>query len=789
MVNFGNKLVALEHKPWSDFYLDYARLKDILESIPDEEQVRRQHILELDNKSIEEQGTATQLDGSFEFIHVLNREVEKILLFFLQEQGEIAASLAGCRRKHLGLISSSTSSAVSQDSTSLMISNNIAAPFNEDLDSLQTLYHEIALHLLHLIQYVDLNVTGIRKILKKHDKQLPNQQLAPIYLGRRGKPSILLQPLLADNDDSLNGLVLVLETSLRELKVTQQGDLPIPPPAPPVEGNPVTSTGRHFRRPSAPLLADFSVASLLESSSPRRLNLQYHSVKQTNHKSMVQLNRENPYANLPTDAIVLQIRAARSRLQQTSDFVQFLAASLMMSSEVSLMGEEEEEDDTTDEKAGQTKPSEFSNLLNLLSTFLYMTNYYIVAPSSGTYAVKLGGSAALSGIIIGMTPVAALVSTVLYSWWTSYSYKAALIFASSCSLIGNVLYATGLPYNSLALVMLGRLLNGFGSARSINRRYIADTFSRSQRTAASAAFVTAGALGMAAGPAVASLLHLTVSDSSLNLYWQVENSVGWFMAVAWAVYLVCLIMYFSDPHKKVHLASPKSELGEKKPLLTNGESDNNRLRDSGGMQQQDNPMWRNIPVMTTFWLYFVLKLVLECLLSSTSTLTLFYFGWRGDISGVYMAALGLLMLPANFVVAYFSKSYFDRELIMGLQVTMLLGCLIILQYSDNYSIAQYIVGSVIIFVSTNALEGPNMSLLSKTIPKSWAKGIFNIGLLATEAGTLGRAVGDVLLTACGEEGLQYLLNRSMGTMSLLSFVTLLVSYMVYDHLEPLDNDD
>jgi hypothetical protein len=248
-------------------------------------------------------------------------------------------------------------------------------------------------------------------------------------------------------------------------------------------------------------------------------------------------------------------------------------------------------------------------------------------------------------------------------------------------------------------------------------------------------------------------------------------------------------MYFSDPHKKVHLASPKSESGEKKPLLTNGESDNNRLRDSGGMQQQDNPMWRNIPVMTTFWLYFVLKLVLECLLSSTSTLTLFYFGWRGDISGVYMAALGLLMLPANFVVAYFSKSYFDRELIMGLQVTMLLGCLIILQYSYNYSIAQYIVGSVIIFVSTNALEGPNMSLLSKTIPKSWAKGIFNIGLLATEAGTLGRAVGDVLLTACGEEGLQYLLNRSMGTMSLLSFVTLLVSYMVYDHLEPLDNDD
>ena len=47
--------------------------------------------------------------------------------------------------------------------------------------------------------------------------------------------------------------------------------------------------------------------------------------------------------------------------------------------------------------------------------------------------------------------------------------------------------------------MIGRFFNGFGSARSINRRFIADTFSRSERTAASAAFVTAGALGMAVG--------------------------------------------------------------------------------------------------------------------------------------------------------------------------------------------------------------------------------------------------------------------------------------------------
>jgi hypothetical protein len=45
--------------------------------------------------------------------------------------------------------------------------------------------------------------------------------------------------------------------------------------------------------------------------------------------------------------------------------------------------------------------------------------------------------------------------------------------------------------------------------------------------------------------------------------------------------------------------------------------------------------------------YFVLKLVLEMLLSSTSTVTKFYFGWDSRRSGLFMASVALLMFPAN----------------------------------------------------------------------------------------------------------------------------------------------
>ena len=179
----------------------------------------------------------------------------------------------------------------------------------------------------------------------------------------------------------------------------------------------------------------------------------------------------------------------------------------------------------------------------------------------------------------------------------------------------------------------------------------------------------------------------------------------------------------------------------------------------------------------------------------------FYFGWSAKLIGLYLAILGLFLLPANLLVVYLSVSYNDRELVLALQVCMLIGCVAVLDfpalwnqdYDDNnssYSIPQYVLASLVLFVSASALEGPNMSLLSKTIPKSWSEGFFNVGLLATEAGTLGRAVADVLLTAFGADGrMEYVLNRIFGTMASVSLASIAFSYHYYAYLIPNDHDD
>lgn len=401
----------------------------------------------------------------------------------------------------------------------------------------------------------------------------------------------------------------------------------------------------------------------------------------------------------------------------------------------------------------------------------------------------------MAGIAIGMTPNAALVATVLYGWWSNHSYKSALIFAATCSLLGNVAYAMALPYNSTSLIMIGRALNGFGSARSINRRFIADTFSKRDRTSAAAAFVTAGALGMACGPALAAILS-GLSYPLDGKLWSLESAPGYIMIIPWAVYLIATIVFFEEPDRShMFVETPKKPSSIN---LANGNGENTYLladNQSASGELEPPPkkvtFLSNIPVMTTLWVYFILKLVLECLMSSCPTMTSHYFGWSSRESGCFLAFLGLLMFPANMVVARLSHRFEDRELIRASLGAISLSILGFAGYIPGikYSMFQYMPFGVCIFISTNALEGPNMSLLSKSIPSSWAKGIFNTGFLATEAGTLARSVGDVWITLAERDmGVEGILDLIFVPLLVLCGASLLLVHRNYDRMIEEDDD-
>ncbi|RYH30903.1 hypothetical protein EON65_03910 [archaeon] len=92
-------------------------------------------------------------------------------------------------------------------------------------------------------------------------------------------------------------------------------------------------------------------------------------------------------------------------------------------------------------------------------------------------------------------------------------------------------------------------------------------------------------------------------------------------------------------------------------------------------------------------------------------------------------------------------------------------------------------GTALIFTSLNALEGVIMSLLAKIISPELAQGTFNSGLLATEAGTFGRVVGDMLITMWGEQSQAgVLVNELFLPLGACLLGTVALVYQCYDRL-------
>ena len=309
-MHFGRKLTSLRHGPWIPYYLDYDRLKGVLEQgqeqggeggegggsskdnkDKDNDDIEKERALVSTAKSTtagqhHRRGssggggsTGSASSGgdiasaaaisnkvSQEFLNYLNMEVEKISLFFLQELGRVAHRLAQIRQEQFQLyyqvqqhkqlalqqqrkqrqqqVSAMTTTATTMETanpaivvpttahgievhhaksmtaaTSSSSSTAIVSKQQQQLqqqrqfllDACHALYDKYraeGLHILRLIRYVDINCTGVRKILKKHDKLFTSSGsrgrdragggLSKTFFGKIRHSNKLLQPLLAD---------------------------------------------------------------------------------------------------------------------------------------------------------------------------------------------------------------------------------------------------------------------------------------------------------------------------------------------------------------------------------------------------------------------------------------------------------------------------------------------------------------------------------------------------------------------------------------------------------------
>ncbi|XLR24429.1 hypothetical protein HN51_070951, partial [Arachis hypogaea] len=213
---------------------------------------------------------------------------------------------------------------------------------------------------------------------------------------------------------------------------------------------------------------------------------------------------------------------------------------------------------------------------------------------------------------------------------------------------------------------------------------------------ASAAFVSASALGMACGPALAGILQTDFKIYKLTFN---QNTLpGWVMGVAWLIYLISLWITFKEPshepvenenhvnnHQLNDEVNDALEQGLKQPLLItlNDKGDEEADQDYDDSEEASEesrlpatsirsayrlltPSVKICAQLTVsrrvqLLIYFMVKYVMEILLSESSVITTYYFNWSTSRVALFLACLRLTVLPVNVVVgSYISNMFEDR---------------------------------------------------------------------------------------------------------------------------------
>uniref|UniRef100_A0A1J3DUZ4 SPX domain-containing membrane protein n=1 Tax=Noccaea caerulescens TaxID=107243 RepID=A0A1J3DUZ4_NOCCA len=701
MVAFGKKLKERSIQEWQRYYINYKLMKKKV----------NQYGRQLEGGNLERRHVLK------DFSRMLDNQIEKVALFMLEQQGLLASRLQFLRQSH---------DALQEEPQISQISN-----LKED-------YRAVGQDLLKLLHFVEMNATGIRKILKKFDKRFGYRFTNYYVKTRANHPYSELQQVF--RHVGLGAVVGAVSRNLHELQNNQGSYLSI------------------YDQPALPL----------------------------------------------QDPVVDSIRAAVDRLTHSTNFLNFMAQHAFIMQEELPSPQDEEESVEQDGRYHF-----MSLLLNLVNTFLYMVNTYIIVPTADDYSMSLGAAATVCGVVIGAMAVAQLFSSVYFSAWSNKSYFKPLVFSSIVLFIGNLLYALAFDFNSIAVLLIGRLFCGLGSARAVNRRYISDCVPLKIRMQASAGFVSASALGMACGPALAGLLQTRFEIYQLTF--NQDTLPGWVMAVAWLLYLVWLAISFREPAREpeeIHNASEESnnsgeavqevnlEKGIKEPLLiTSEEIEEEEVEDEEESEEasEDSRKPANSivaayrlltpSVKVQLLIYFMLKYAMEILLSESSVVTTYYFGWSTSSVAIFLACLGLTVLPVNIVIgSYISNMFEDRQILLVSEIMVCVGILLSFHVVVPYTVPQYVCSGLIMFVSAEVLEGVNLSLLSRVMSTRLSRGTYNGGLLSTEAGTIARVIADVTITVAGYFRRSMLLNATLLPSLVICVLSIVATCFTYNSL-------
>ncbi|KAK9838252.1 hypothetical protein WJX81_000293 [Elliptochloris bilobata] len=724
MVNFGMRLAREKWAPWAGEYIDYDLLKRKIQEI-------------LDARA--EGGHRLAAEGALKdvFIGLFDEEVEKVLQFFAGKAKELEAAVASVE-------------AATRDALASPLSTQVQLKqLDTALRKLMAPAHDIT----HLLGFISLNLAAVRKILKKYGKSVEASHAAHAgYLSLRIEHPhdaawSMMQGTLIRNERAQD-----LDTMQRHESLVALG------------GRTKAAYEQLHQRRDALLTAEPALVPAANGAAAadgrergQALRRSCSSFKYTPKFAVVEDVAE-PVEEMA--AVLEAMAAARTLAQRNASFVR--AQPTWTEKQAGIF-----EPPPTDEEAVATP---LGLMLNCVNSGLYMANYNLVIPTVTKLCEHIGVSNSAVGIIIGCCDIATIPGTLGYSIWTGYSFKAPLLASAVACLVGNLAYSLSWDARALWLLVLARLMTGLGSARAVNRSYIALFVPRAERTSASALFVSLSAIGMALGPLLALPLSRFPELTAFGLTFNKLTMGGWTMNVAWLIFLLVAGFLFEEPKRSEMPPLPNmdaidqpllaAEAGDPIKAAPDNDSDDDTSMHVASAEVTDGGAPRKGPLrrcmgffnsqagatVCSIWLCLILKVVQQAYIDGLPIFTEGAYGWAPSYCGILLGALGLSAPLVNFSVGGLaSRGLPDRVITVASILVTGLGAAALMK--GPFPRATFFVAGVAVYMGTIVMEAVSMSLCSKVIDERLAKGLFNAGLMSTQAGTFGRFMGNMLLSA------------------------------------------
>ncbi|KAF8170363.1 major facilitator superfamily domain-containing protein [Pholiota molesta] len=409
----------------------------------------------------------------------------------------------------------------------------------------------------------------------------------------------------------------------------------------------------------------------------------------------------------------------------------------------------------------QTENTEFK-LPSLRSLFiilggnaLFQVSFFIVVSSASVYTQHLGGTAIFAGLTIGIPTIFSGIGLIFITRLDGKQYAKPLNIAYSAAILGNIIYALAYRVNWLYMILLGRIVSGFGFIAFLySKRYCSDgrIVGIRQRTTLAGWLIIGQTFGFSTGPFFGGLLY---KIGFKNRVFNGVTSPGWVMAMTWVIFGALSALIFEDVPPQPH-PEPLELIASTTPPNRTVEAMYDHVSSHQWRRRTSPPTaipWKELR-WTTGRQRFI---VIVCMCYFAMTCFFVLNAWEANIPIFTAKALGYSPYDAGNLIALGGISSFpflllniryarriqDRVILAVGTLTGAVGLLIMLStlLANKVTVGSLFICWFLIALGFNLASTCTLSLLSKQLPDTWNG---RISLAIQYSNTVGRVTGSIL---------------------------------------------